>query len=371
MHFICLFVVNPLKSPRFESQGEKRMKLKTSAIAILAAFMATSAVAAPTAAQLQDRVYGSVFTEYYAPDIDKQESAAWGYQGKDWGAGFNVGYQINETWGIRAELLRQSLENFKGEEIKGNRAGVDLVYSMTDLPIYLVGGLKNITTGQSASAANIGVGSQYFINDNFAVFFEANRYQGISKGFADAGIKLGLTYVFGEAPAVAPTPAPEAPVAAVGDADKDGVTDDKDKCADTPIVDKVDDVGCSIFTEKSVTIKLNAQFDNNSDVVKDEYLADIEKLADFLKRFPNTDVEIGGHASNVGKPAYNLKLSQRRADAVAKILVEKFAIESSRVKAVGYGVTKPVAKGNSKEAHKMNRRIEGVVTASVKEAVKR
>ncbi len=347
------------------------MKLKTSAIAILAAFMATSAVAAPTAAQLQDRVYGSVFTEYYAPDIDKQESAAWGYQGKDWGAGFNVGYQINETWGIRAELLRQSLENFKGEEIKGNRAGVDLVYSMTELPIYLVGGLKNITTGQSASAANIGVGSQYFINDNFAVFFEANRYQGISKGFADAGIKLGLTYVFGEAPAVAPTPAPEAPVAAVGDADKDGVTDDKDKCADTPIVDKVDEVGCSIFTEKSVTIKLNAQFDNNSDVVKDEYLADIEKLADFLKRFPNTDVEIGGHASNVGTPEYNMGLSQRRADAVAKILVEKYGIDAARVKAVGYGITKPLAKGNSKEAHKMNRRIEGVVTASIKESVKR
>lgn len=346
------------------------MKLKTSAIAILAALLTSTAVSAQTANQYTDHVYGSIFTEYYMPDVDKQESAAWGYQGKDWGAGFNIGYQLSDEWAIRGELLRQSLENFNGDEIKGNRAGIDLVYNLSEYPVYLVGGIKNITTAQSASAANIGVGSEYFLTDNLAVFFEANRYQGISKGFADASVKLGLTYVFGAVTAVEPAPAPVAQ-AAVGDADKDGVTDDKDKCADTPVVDKVDEVGCSIFTEKSVTINLNAQFDNNSDVVKDQYLADIERLADFLKRFPNTDVEIGGHASNVGSPAYNMSLSQRRANAVAKILVEKFGIEAARVKAVGYGITKPLAKGNSKEAHKMNRRIEGVVTASIKESVKR
>lgn len=347
------------------------MKLKTSAIAILTALMASSAVSAQTANAFTDHVYGSVFTEYYIPDIDKQESADWGYQGKDWGAGFNIGYQISDSWGIRAELLRQSLENFDGQEIKGNRAGIDLVYNLSEYPVYLVGGIKNITTGQSASAANIGVGSEYFLTDNLAVFFEANRYQGISKGFADASMKVGLTYVFGAANVSEPTAAPVAPVTAPSDADKDGVTDDKDKCPDTPLVDKVDEVGCSIFMEKSVTISLNAQFDNDSSVVKEGYYAEIERLAEFLKRFPNTDVEIGGHASNVGAPEYNMGLSQRRADAVAKILVEKFGIEATRVKAVGYGITKPLAKGNSKEAHKMNRRIEGVVTASIKESVKR
>lgn len=346
------------------------MKLKTSAIAILAALLTTSVVAAPTGAQLQDRVFGSVFTEYYAPDYDdKTNSADWQFQNNDYGAGFSIGYNISENWGIRAELVRQSLDNYKGEAVKGNRAGVDLIYNLNQWPVYLVGGVKNITTGQAASAATFGIGTNYFFNDNLAISFELDRHQGISKGFADAGAKLGLTYVFGAAAASEPTPAPQPAV--IGDADKDGVTDDKDKCPDTPLVDKVDEVGCSIFMEKSVTISLNAQFDNDSSVVKESYYADIERLAEFLKRFPNTDVEIAGHASNVGTPEYNMGLSQRRADAVAKILVEKYGIEASRVKAVGYGITKPLAKGNSKEAHKMNRRIEGVVTASIKESVKR
>ncbi len=353
------------------------MKLKTSAIAVLAA-LPLFATAAPTGEQLQDRVFGSVIYEYYLPDQDKGQSAEWAFQEEGHGIGLQVGYRINETWGIRAEFVRQSLASVTSNvDVEGNRAGVDLVYDLGTYPVYLVGGVKNFTTARSASAANIGVGAKFFATDDLELFVEANRYQGISKSFIDAGIKLGASYYFGSAPAVvAPTPAPEpapapAPAPVVGDADKDGVTDDKDQCADTPITDKVDTVGCSIFTESSVSINLNAQFDNDSAVVKSEYHADIEKLANFLKRFPNTDVEIGGHASNVGKPAYNLKLSQRRADAVADVLVSQFGIDRSRVKAVGYGVTKPKVAGKTKAAHAANRRIEGVVTASVKEAVQR
>lgn len=351
------------------------MKFKTSAIAIMAA-LPLFATAAPTGEQLQDRAFGSVFGEYYQADKDKLNSASWMGQDEGSGYGFNVGYRVNESWAIRAEVARQFIDSdLVAYDIEGNRVGVDLNYYLSSLPMYIVGGVKNFTTGQDASAANIGLGLEIFTNDNLAFFAEANRYQGISKSFADVGVKLGLTYHFGSAPAVvapepAPAPAP-APAPVVGDADKDGVTDDKDQCADTPITDKVDTVGCSIFTESSVSINLNAQFDNDSAVVKSEYHADIEKLANFLKRFPNTDVEIGGHASNVGKPAYNLKLSQRRADAVADVLVNQFGIDRSRVKAVGYGVTKPKVAGNTKAAHAANRRIEGVVTASVKEAVQR
>jgi len=351
------------------------MKLKTSAMTILAALMATSAVAAPTAGQLEDRVFGSVFTEYYYPDGKKQNSAEYNNQREDWGYGLNVGYYITDAWAVRAELLRQNLKNNLQQDVKGNRAGIDVMYFVPDSYMYLVGGVKNITTGKSVSAANIGVGANVFATDNLAVFFEANRFQGVSDGFKDAGLKLGMSYVFGGAstpePTAAPAPAVEAPVAAFNDADKDGVADEQDQCANTPITDKVDEVGCSIFTEKSVTIRLDAQFDNNSAEIKAEYKADIERLAEFLKRYPNTDVEIGGHASNVGSAPYNLKLSQRRADAVAAVLVNEHGIDSSRVKAVGYGITKPLASGNSAEAHKMNRRIEGVVTATVKDTVKR
>ena len=354
------------------------MKLKTSAIAILAALplMSFVATAAPTAADLQDRVFGSVFWDYYLPDQDKKTSAEWQNIKHGDGVGFQLGYRVSKDWAIRAELTRQDLKRaVQGDNAEGNRAGIDVVYHLDSLPFYVLGGVKNFTTGRSASAANMGVGANFFAMDNLALFAEANRYQGISKSFTDVGFKLGMTYFFGSAPVTEPTPAPQpaAVVAApvIGDADQDGVTDDKDQCANTPITDKVDTVGCSIFTETSVSIALNAQFANDSSVVKSEYRGDIEKLANFLKRFPNTDVEIAGHASNVGKPAYNMALSQRRADAIAQVLVSDFGISSSRIKAVGYGVTKPRASGNNAAAHAVNRRIEAHVTASVKEAVTR
>jgi len=358
------------------------MKLKNCAMAVLAALplVATSTVAAPTAAELQDRVYGSVFLEVYSPDQDKGVSQAWGMTERGDGYGINVGYRLTEHWSIRAEALRQELpvRTDSSKDISGNRAGLDVIYHLDNLPLYVGGGLRNITTGQSSSAANLVVGAEWFTTDRFALNIEASRFQGISKPYADAAIRVGGTYYFGAEPAVEPTPAPApvvapepAPAPVVGDADQDGVTDDKDQCPNTPITDKVDTVGCSIFQETSVSIAIKAQFDNDSAVVKPEYHAEVEKLAAFLKRFPNTDVEIAGHASNVGKPAYNLKLSQRRADAIAEVLVSKFGIDRSRVKAVGYGVTKPKVSGNTAAAHAANRRIEGIVTASVKEAVQR
>lgn len=352
------------------------MKLKTSAIAILAALPLMAAANAPSAEQLQDRVFGSAFYEIYLPDGDKSVSADWKFQDKGEGKGINIGYRISPSWSIRAEYARQKLDilNVDKADVEGNRVGLDLGYHLPNSAFYILGGVKNFTTGRSASAVNLGIGANVFVSDNVAMFFEANRYQGISKGFGDAGIKVGASYYFGDAPANEPTPAPEPvvePQPVIGDADQDGVTDDKDQCPNTPITDKVDTVGCSIFTENSVSIALNAQFDNDSAVVKTQYHADIEKLANFLKRFPNTDVEIGGHASNVGTPAYNLALSQRRADAIANTLITEFGINSARVKAVGYGITKPRATGKTAAAHALNRRIEATVTATVKEAVQR
>jgi len=87
------------------------MKLKTSAIAILATLPMIATAAAPTAAQLQDRVFGSAFYEGYFPDGDKTESAEWSYPDKGDGLGLNIGYRISPEWSIRAEYVRQSLDS--------------------------------------------------------------------------------------------------------------------------------------------------------------------------------------------------------------------------------------------------------------------
>ncbi|MCF1428843.1 MAG: OmpA family protein [Shewanella sp.] len=57
-----------------------------------------------------------------------------------------------------------------------------------------------------------------------------------------------------------------------------------------------------------------------------------------------------------------MKLSQRRAESIAKALETRFGIAAERISARGYGITQPLIPGTSKEANKANRRIEAEAT---------
>ena len=85
-------------------------------------------------------------------------------------------------------------------------------------------------------------------------------------------------------------------------------------------------------------------------------------LAEFMQQNPKSSVIIKGFASNVGNPDYNMQLSQRRAESVAKALETRFGINANRISAKGYGITQPLIPGNSREANQANRRIEAEVT---------
>ncbi|WP_019675083.1 OmpA family protein [Arsukibacterium perlucidum] len=362
------------------------MKLKITALAVLAAlpFISTQTLAQSTpAADLENRVFGSVFGEYYMPDTDKTESANWNFMEKDWGYGIEIGYYLNESWALRAEFAKLDLSSkLDGSDSDGNRLGIDVMYHLASMPsTYVVGGLKRMDAVQSSTAFNIGVGYKHFFNQNFGLFAEANRYQGIDESYADAGIKLGMTYLFGSAAAkVAPTPAPApapapAPVqpAKPADSDNDGVTDANDRCPNTAATHQVDPQGCTVFTEEmqrvgDVDIEVKFGFDSAS--VSADQRSEVIQLAAFMKRFPESEVVIEGHASNIGNPSYNMLLSKRRAQSVADILTGE-GVESSRITAVGYGVTRLRVQGNTPEAHAANQRIEAKVTAKVKEPVLR
>jgi len=117
---------------------------------------------------------------------------------------------------------------------------------------------------------------------------------------------------------------------------------------------------------RKVSITLNVKFDTNKSDVKPVYFDEIKKVADFMKKYPSTRAVIEGHTDSVGKVASNLVLSQRRADAIRKILVEKYGIDGSRLKAVGYGSKKPVASNKTAEGKKKNRRVEAKIDSGVK-----
>lgn len=149
------------------------------------------------------------------------------------------------------------------------------------------------------------------------------------------------------------------------DTDKDGVYDYLDKCPGTPIGVAVDKNGCPFQpVEKEIIEKgrvtLNVQFDFDKDVVKPEYREEIGQLAGVLKKYPDLTITIEGHTDSVGEATYNKSLSQRRADAVKRYLVEEFGIDAKRLIAKGYGETQPVASNANKEGRQKNRRVDAV-----------
>ena len=84
---------------------------------------------------------------------------------------------------------------------------------------------------------------------------------------------------------------------------------------------------------------------------------ELDHLVEILKKYPETRIEIGGHTDNTGDAATSQQLSRARANAVSQELVKK-GIESSRVTAVGYGSSKPMATNDTEAGRAQNNRTE-------------
>ena len=86
----------------------------------------------------------------------------------------------------------------------------------------------------------------------------------------------------------------------------------------------------------------------------------LDKLANFLKQFPDRKLLIEGYTDSVGGDSYNQELSERRAQAVRDALVQR-GVDTGRITARGYGKAHPVADNTSPEGRAMNRRVEIVI----------
>ncbi|WP_024611946.1 TolC family outer membrane protein [Pseudoalteromonas sp. TB64] len=146
------------------------------------------------------------------------------------------------------------------------------------------------------------------------------------------------------------------------DDDGDGVPNEQDTCPSTPSSTNVDLSGCTLYTDTTSNVEIGIPFSADSSDVRSEYIQEISRLADFLKENPNKTVEIQGHASLDGEKTYNKKLSEKRAFAVAEILIQQFNIDPKRVKSFGYGTDQPRINEISVRANAANRRIEAVIT---------
>ena len=98
-------------------------------------------------------------------------------------------------------------------------------------------------------------------------------------------------------------------------------------------------------------------FDFDKATLRQEDIAIIDKDVTGLDKWGNVNIEVAGHTDSRGSDKYNMKLSQRRAEAVRNYLISK-GIAADRLTAKGYGESQPVADNDTDEGRFKNRRVE-------------
>ena len=163
------------------------------------------------------------------------------------------------------------------------------------------------------------------------------------------------------------------------DSDGDGVPDCNDKCPGTPKGVAVDSNGCPLDTDgdgvydyldkcpgtpKGAHVNVNGcwilkdvNFDTDKSDIKAGFFDELDLVASILSKNPTLKIEVQGHTDNVGSADYNQKLSERRAAAIEKYLVNK-GIADERMDVKGLGLTMPVASNDTEEGRAQNRRVQ-------------
>lgn len=146
----------------------------------------------------------------------------------------------------------------------------------------------------------------------------------------------------------------KAPIVIDNDDDKDGVKNNFDKCPNTSPGVKVNKDGCV------ETINLNINFDNNSAEIKPIYKEKLLQFSNLMKQNKTMTALIEAHTDSKGSDEYNQNLSDRRAISVVNEL-KSFGIEYTRLKAIGYGETQPIATNDTEEGKAKNRRVTALI----------
>lgn len=232
--------------------------------------------------------------------------------------------------------------------------------------------------------ANAGLGAKLFVSDSVALRADARYYYGFNDSESEFAVLAGLEFQIGAKAEPAPEPCEDVDNDGICDdedpcidVDADGVCDDRDNCPDTPAGVRVDETGCKVRLEPEMGMERAVEapevieepeampemmtvivyFDFDKAVIKQLYYKRLADLADFLNQYPDLLAAIEGHTDAIGTDAYNIRLSERRAEAVKNFLVERHGIDPSRFLLRRFGETQPAAPNNTKENRALNRRV--------------
>jgi OOP family OmpA-OmpF porin len=102
----------------------------------------------------------------------------------------------------------------------------------------------------------------------------------------------------------------------------------------------------------------NILFEYDKSELRPEAQQELDALGTFLQEYPNASAYFVGYTDSVGSEDYNLGLSERRAEAAASYVGDKFGIDSTRLVTTWYGEINPVADNDTEEGRALNRRVE-------------
>ncbi|HEY0975341.1 MAG TPA: OmpA family protein [Solimonas sp.] len=292
----------------------------------------------------------------------------------DWGGGFNLLYGVGGSGlGFEVSVLGDAFETTQagGADFYRLGAGIDLTYSFGDrasfTPFFVLGGgafHNDVVPNSEDDWSWFLQGGVGFVTGPFTDYGalrlrgEARYiYDDYAEGFGDVRFGLGVEIpLFRTVTVLAGTETVRVVEVSTGltDEDGDGVIDSVDQCPNTPPGTRVDGNGCPL--QKVIALD-GVTFEFNSARLQPNAKGLLNEAQRILQRYPDMQIEVAGHTDSVGNDAYNLKLSQQRADAVRDYFLSE-GVPAERLTSKGYGEAEPVADNETAAGRELNRRVE-------------
>lgn len=336
---------------------------------------------------------------YYNMDDDRNTKDGEAYS-------LGLGYQFNNPWALEFVYVNADTSfSSSNTDVDVDQYRLDALYhlptnSSLNLTPYLAAGVG--TTDFSSPSTNntqfnAGGGVKYALNDSLSLRADFRLLNDTEDNHVDHMTSVGLQMTFGHSAAKAtpvvtlveetvteetvteqveeirPEPEvitePEAVIKPEPMAEPEPVEEifPTEPTLDEPVFAEGEEPSLSeqaAVVESQPPVTLNVQFGNNKTTVEQAFYPEIEKLATYLNENPNSTVVIEGHTDDSGAASYNQSVSEKRAQAIADVLINIFQISEKRVSAIGYGEEKPLFNNDTAQHRKANRRVTAVISSN-------
>ena len=274
--------------------------------------------------------------------------------------GLGLGYNFTENWGVEGNFnyvsTNSNASSSDGNNVDAYLYRLDALYHFMPekkLVPYLAAGVGairisgDIDHSGSDPLLNYGAGVKYFLTENLALRGDVRQIITDDPNY-NFIYTVGLTYLFGGGEKAAPAPAAE-------------------MVAPPPAPEPVAPPPPPPVKETKVVVLEDIHFDFDKATLTDEAKGILKKNIETLKENPDVGVRIEGHTCAHGPDDYNLRLSERRANAVKEYLINEGGISADRISTISYGETRlampeiPTPQNKNSIEAKTNRRVHFVV----------